>query len=92
MDSSRRDLYLNVVDKRFIFTNNQIRPTLSPFHLRTYKTGMRLPKTGVSLCCGLKYSKNVLLNLLNFISGKLKVEVIQTDLILTFNFQSCTDK
>jgi len=46
MESSRRDLFINMVVDRFIFKNNQM--TLSPCFTFIPKTGMGLPKSGIS--------------------------------------------
>jgi len=47
MESSRRDLFIDMIVDRFIFKNNQISLSLC----YTYKptTGVGLPKTAVSL-------------------------------------------
>jgi len=49
MESSRRDLFIDMVVDRFIFKNNQI--TLSPCFTFTPKTRTGLPETGVSFYC-----------------------------------------
>ena len=49
MESSRRDLLIDMVVDRFIFKNNQITPS----HCFTFvpKTGVGLPKKGVIFYC-----------------------------------------
>jgi len=49
MESSRRDLLIDVVVDRFIFKNNQM--TISPFFSFIPKTGVGLPKIGVNFYC-----------------------------------------
>ena len=46
MESSRRDLFIDMVVRRFIFKNNRI--TLSDSFTFIPETGVGLPKTGVS--------------------------------------------
>jgi len=46
MESSRQDLFIDMVVERFIFKNDQT--TLSPCSTFIPKTGVGLPKTGVS--------------------------------------------
>jgi len=49
MESSRRDLFIDMVVDRFISKNNQI--TLSSRFTFIHKTGVVLPKTDVIFCC-----------------------------------------
>jgi len=49
MESSRRNLLIDMVVNRFILKNNQT--TLSPCFAFMPKTGVGLPKTGVGFCC-----------------------------------------
>ena len=42
MESSERDLFIDMVVDRFFSKNNRI--TLSPFHFYTQKTGVGQPK------------------------------------------------
>ena len=56
MESSRRDLFIDMFAQRFIFKNNQI--TLYPcftfipkIGVELPKTGVELPTTGVCFCC-----------------------------------------
>jgi len=48
MESSQRDLSIDMAVNRFTVKNNQI--TLSPNFTSIPKTIVKLPKTGVSLC------------------------------------------
>jgi len=52
MESSRRDLFIDMVVHRFIFKNNQI--TLSLCFEVIPKTGVGLPKTGGSFLLHLR--------------------------------------
>jgi len=49
MESSRRDLFIDMIVDRFLSKNNQI--TSSPSFTFTPKTRTGLPKTGVSFYC-----------------------------------------
>jgi len=49
MESSRRDLIIDMAVDKFIFKNNQI--TLCPCFNFILKTGVRLPTTWVSFYC-----------------------------------------
>jgi len=49
MKSSRREVLIDMVVYRFIFRNNPI--TLYPCFTLIPKTGVELPKTGVSFYC-----------------------------------------
>ena len=49
MESSRRDLFIDMVFDRLNFKNNQI--TLSPCFTFIPKTGVGLPKPGVRFYC-----------------------------------------
>jgi len=49
MESSRQDLFIDMIVDWFIFKNNLI--TLSPCFTFLPKTGIGLPKTGVSFYC-----------------------------------------
>jgi len=49
MESSRRDLFIDVVVDRFIFKTKQI--TLSPCFTSMAKTGVELPKTWIRFYC-----------------------------------------
>ena len=50
MESSRRDLFIDIGVDRFIFYHNQI--TLSPGFTFAPLTGWGLPKLGFSFYCG----------------------------------------
>ena len=58
MESSRRDLFIDIVVDRFIFKNSQI--TLFPCSAFIPTTGDRLPKTGVGFYCELSREINVI--------------------------------
>jgi len=49
MDSSRRDIFIDMVFDSFKFKNNQT--TLVPYSTIIPKTGVGLPKSGVSFHC-----------------------------------------
>jgi len=49
MESSRRDLFIDMVVDSFIFKNSQM--TLSPCFISVPKTGVGLPEIGLSFYC-----------------------------------------
>jgi len=49
MESSRRDLFIDMVVDKSIFENNHI--TLFPCYTFIFKTGVGLPKTEASFYC-----------------------------------------
>jgi len=51
MESSRRDLFIDMIVDRFIFKNNQF--TLCPCLTFIPKTGVGLSKIGVSFYCAI---------------------------------------
>jgi len=74
MESSRRDLFIDMIVDRFNFKSNQI--TLSPCSTFTPETGLGLPKTRVSFYCvsvlilGVKLTQVLELKILQrFVSG-----------------------
>jgi len=74
METSRRDLsiYINLVVDRFIFKHNQI--TLCPSFTVVTKTGVGLPKTGISFHCEWVFS---------FLAGSYRFRISHNPRLLT---------
>jgi len=72
MESSRRDLFIDMVVDKFIFKGNQ-RVTLPPCFTFTPKAGEGLPKTGAKFYCEFPRPIFMLINFLrsSFVTSEL---------------------